>query len=242
MTQNTTKSVSQWTYKHEEYCLRNEIPPSAKILWEWLIRKGEVNKETEPDLKEFNNWIRRHRGKGYCRNTLKSAFGKLVECRVVNLVKRYTWSVAKIVTRPLEYLKPKRKLQKRNIFDNLDRSNGSKHVDVVLQQQQELITNNKLLFSEYGINFNDDETEVLNRPRNEVLLAITCYQIRDKGQVTHGNQIKVTRGKIANPEGWIRSCLRKRLWDEPRMYQQIGLEYGHTTFWDELFPNDLKQP
>ena len=147
MTHKTQKSISHWTYKHEEYCLKNKIPRAAQLMWEWLIKKGQVNIETEPDLKDFNKWISRHRGKPYCRNTIKSAFNCLVENRVVNLVKRYTWRIVKIVTRPLEFLKPKRKLQKRNVFDSLDGSNRRNFVDVSLQQQHTLIVDNQLLFS-----------------------------------------------------------------------------------------------
>ncbi|NJN13666.1 MAG: hypothetical protein HC815_39565 [Richelia sp. RM1_1_1] len=142
MTYKKTKSITYWTYKHEEYCLKNQIPRAAQLLWEWLLKTGKVNIETEPDLKDFNNWIKRYRGKSYCRNTLKSAFNKLVESRVVNLVKRYTWNIVKIVARPLEYLKPKRKLQKRNIFDTLGDSNTSKYDKRYSQQQHILITDN----------------------------------------------------------------------------------------------------
>ena len=207
-------------------------------MCEWLIKIGQVNVETEPDLKDFNNWIKRHRGKEYCRNTVKSAFNCLVENRVVNLVKRYTWRIVKIVTRPLEFLKPKRKLQKLDILDSLHRSFGMFVDDVSLLQQHILITDNQLLFSQYGIRFDETDKEVLNRPKNEVLLSIACYQIADTRKVTQANQTTITRGKIENPEGWIRTCLRRRYWDKPRTYQQIANEYGHTTFWDELFPSN----
>lgn len=236
MTYNKNKSITHWTYKHEEYCLKNEIPRSAQLLWEWLLKSGKVNIESEPDLKDFNNWIKKHRGKEYCRNTLKDAFNKLVECRVINLVKKYTWNIVKIVTRPLEYLKPKKKLRKRNIFDTLDASKRQSFDAVVYQQQQLRIVENKITFSKYGIFFDDDELEVLDRPKNEVMLSIVCYQIADESRVTHCNQIKITRGKVENPEGWIRTCLRRRYWDKPRTYNQIVAKYGHTTFIEELFP------
>ncbi len=236
MTYKTQKSVALWTYKHEEYCLKNKIPRAAQLLWEWFIKTGKVNIETEPDLKDFNNWIKKNRGKGYCRNTLKSAFNTLVENRVVNLIKKYTWHIVKIVTRPLEYLKPKRKLQKRNIFDSLGRSNTSKYDDVVLQQQHSLIVDNKLLFSKYGIHFNDTSKKVLNRPRKEILLSIVCYQISDRTITIQGNKKVVERGKIRNPEGWIRKCLDGRYWEHSTTYNQILAEYGNTTFIFELFP------
>lgn len=157
MTHKTQNSISRWTHKHEEYCLKNQIPRAAQLMWEWLIKNGQCNIEIEPDLKDFNNWIGRHRGKPYCRNTIKSAFNCLVESRVINLVKRYTWCIVKILTRPLEFLRPKRKLQKRNIFDSLDRSNGTNFVDVPLQQQHNLIVENQLLFSKYGIHFDSKQ-------------------------------------------------------------------------------------
>lgn len=116
MTYKTHKSISQWTYKHEAFCLKNTIPRSAQLMWEWLIKEGKLNIEVEPDLKDFNSWIAKHRGKGYCRNTLKSAFNTLVENRIVNLVKRYTWRIVKIVTRPLEFLEPKKTYAKRNFL------------------------------------------------------------------------------------------------------------------------------
>ncbi|NJN13169.1 MAG: hypothetical protein HC836_19585 [Richelia sp. RM2_1_2] len=237
MPQNRNTSISHWTYKHDEYCLKNSLPPAAKLLWQWLLKKG-INTEVEPDLKEFNKWVAKHRSSGaYCRNTLKDAFNKLVECRAINLVRKYTWNIVKIVTRPIEYLKPKKKLRKRNIFDTLDASKPQSSDHVSYQQQQLRITENKLTFSRYGIHFDDDELEVLDRPRNEVMLAIVCYQMADEGRVTQSNQIKVFRGKVKNPEGWIRTCLRKRYWDKPRTYEQIFYKYGNSDFIDELFPD-----
>ncbi|AFY54641.1 hypothetical protein Riv7116_2110 [Rivularia sp. PCC 7116] len=184
MTQSRNKSISQWTYKHDEFCLQNSISPAAKLLWQWLIKKGYIG-ESEPDLKDFNKWVSRNRSKGaYCRNTLKDAFNKLVESRAINLVKKYTWNIVKIVTRPIEYLKPKKKLQKRNIFDSLDRSKQRNYDNGLSQQQHIRILDNQILFSQYGIHFDDTEKEVLDRPKNEILLAIVCYQLADETRIT----------------------------------------------------------
>lgn len=241
MTHKTQKSISHWTYKHEEFCLKNQIPRAAQLMWEWLIKDGKVNIETEPELKDFNEWVEKFRGRGYCRNTLKSAFSTLVENRVVNLVKRYTWCVVKIVTRPLEFLEPKRNLQKRKLSDTLVTPNGMFVDAVSYQQQQERIVNNQLLFSEYGIHFNEYEIDVLNRPKNEVLLAIVLYQIKDSRVSNFNGEIRYYRAnKIPNPEGWIKTCLTRRYWDEPTNYAQIFWKYSQTNFWDELFPDGSK--
>ncbi|NJN13236.1 MAG: hypothetical protein HC836_18045 [Richelia sp. RM2_1_2] len=237
MPQNRNTSILPWTYKHDEYCLENGITPSAKLLWQWLVKKGYVSQEII-DLKEFNGWVAKHRLKGaFSNKALKLAFNKLIECRAINLLKGYTWNIVKIITRPIEYLKPRKKVQKRDIFSNLDGSKPSKYNVVDLQQQQLRIVENKITFSRYGIHFDGDELEVLDRPKNEILLSIVCYQIADESRITHGNELKITRGKINNPEGWIRTCLRRRYWDKPRTYQQIINKYGNTTFILELFPD-----
>lgn len=238
MPQNANKTIRQWTYKHDEYCLENQITPSAKLLWQWLVKKGYFQEEII-DLKDFNKWVGKHRIQGsYCNKSVKNAFNKLVECRVINRLKDFTWNFVKIVTRPLEYLKSRRKVQKRDIFSSLDKSKGTNAVDVSLQQQHIRIRDNQLLFSKYGIHFDETETEVLDRPKNEILLSIVCYQIADESRITQANQVTVTRGKVQNPPGWIRTCLRRRYWDKPDTYNQIGARYGSSKFFDELFPED----
>ncbi|MGB6298826.1 MAG: hypothetical protein WBF90_21955 [Rivularia sp. (in: cyanobacteria)] len=235
---NRNKSISLWTYKHDQFCLKNQITPSAKLLWQWLVRKGYFEEEII-DLKDFNKWVARHRPKGgYCHKTLKSAFKELVEHRICNLLKGYVWNIVKIVTRPLEYLKVRRKVQKRDIISNLDSSKGSNTVEVILQQQHIRVKDNQITFSEYGIHFDETEIEVLDRPKNEILLSIVCYQIADESVTIHCNKKVVTRGKVQNPPGWIRTCLRKRYWDKPDTYNQIVGKYGNSTFIFELFPED----
>lgn len=237
MAQKVQKSITHWTKKHAEFCLKNKLPTAAKLLWEWLIENGKVGRESEPDLKDFNKWIEKSRGRGYCNKTLKKAFNKLVECRVVNLLKKYTWNIVKITTRPLEYLKARKKVRKRDLISKLEASKARKYEDGFLQQQHIKIIDNQLLFSKYGILFDAEEKEVLDRPRNEILLAITCYQIADETRVECAGEVKVSKGKIANPPGWIRACLRKRYWEKPHTYEMILAKYGHTTFFDELFPD-----
>ncbi len=238
MPDRRNKSIRQWTHKHDEFCLKNGITPSAKLLWQWLLRKGYFEQEIV-DLKDFNSWVKKHRVKGeFCSKTLKTAFSQLVEHRIINLIKGFAWNIVKIVTRPLEYLAPRRKVQKRNIFSSLDNSKGSKSDDVLLQQQHIRIIDNQLLFLQYGIHFDQTEKEVLDRPKNEILLSIACYQIADENRITQANKLTITKGKVFNPPGWIRTCLRRRYWDKPDTYNQLLGKYGDTTYWFELFPEE----
>ena len=225
MPQNRNKTIVPWTYRHDEYCLKNGLPPAAKLLWKWLLRHSILNAESEIDLNDFNRWIAKSRGKGYCQKTLKGALEKIYQSRVIELCRQYTWRIVKIITRPIEYLKPRKKVQKRDIFSNSGVPNPRNSVTQYQQQQQLLIIRNQTTLSDFGITFNSDEKEVLEHPHNEVLLAIECFKLRGGF------------GKIPNPQGWVRVCLRKRFWDEMPTYNQLLMKFGNCTYWDELFPN-----
>ena len=202
-----------WTQKHDQYCLKNSIPPAAKLLWQWLIREG-AGEEVEPDLSEFNTWVEKHRGKGYAHNYLKQMFNKLVEAGVIGTIKQYSWKVYKLVVRPLEWLFPRRKqkLQNPNSSYKTPTSNPNKTVDSDIQQQH--ILSNQQLMSEDGIHFDTEEKEVLNRPKFEIKAALLLFKLRGATE------------KIINPEGWVRQCLRRRYWEQPTNYAAICQYFG----------------
>jgi hypothetical protein len=136
-----------WTEEHDQYCLKNSIPPAAKLLWQWLVREG-LSEEIEPDLSEFQNWVEKHRGKKYAHNYLKQMFELLVEKRVIQVVKKFSWKIFRLLVRPLEWLKPKKekKLQNRKSSYKTQPSNPDNSEKEVLQQQ--LISNQRILDSE----------------------------------------------------------------------------------------------
>ncbi|MDF5707984.1 MAG: hypothetical protein PUP90_09970 [Nostoc sp. S4] len=86
MTQNTYKNYLPWSEAHEEFCYQHHIPPTAKSLWQWLMRQGEIGSEIEPDLSEFNTWVEKVRGKKYAHNYLKHIFEILVSSRVLQVI------------------------------------------------------------------------------------------------------------------------------------------------------------
>lgn len=120
----TVSCVTAWTSKHDEFCLANNITPSAKLLWQWLVYKGE-NKELEPDLQqEFNTWVAKKRGKPYDPKTLKIAIKQLDDCGLINIVRKFSWKVYRLFLRPLGWLAPKKKPRYSERFSNLEESNG----------------------------------------------------------------------------------------------------------------------
>lgn len=113
MTENTIKNNLPWTEEHEAFCYKHHICPAAKSLWQWLMRQGLIAEEVEPDLSEFNATVAKARGKGYSHNYLKKIFDQLVEHRVIQVVKQYSWKIFKLLVRPLEWLKPPRKKREK---------------------------------------------------------------------------------------------------------------------------------
>lgn len=125
---NSNKNVARvtdWTSKHDEFCLEHHLTPSAKLLWQWLVYGGE-NKELEPDLhEEFNKWVGKKRGKAFDPKTLKTAIKQLDDCGIVNIVRKFSWKVYRLYLRPLEWLAPKKKPRYSERFPNLDPSNST---------------------------------------------------------------------------------------------------------------------
>jgi hypothetical protein len=202
-----------WTQQHDQFCLKNSIPPAAKLLWQWLIREG-VAQEIEPDLSEFNHWVEKNRGKGYCHNYLKKMFNLLVEKGVISKIKEFSWKIYRLVVRPLEWLFPrkKQKLQNPDSSYKTPTLNPDKSVEDDIQQQ--LILSNQQLLSEAGIHFDTEEKEVLNRPNFELKAALLLFELRGASE------------KINNPEGWLRQCLRRRYWEQPTNYGVIVQHFG----------------
>ena len=223
-----TEKDTVWTEKHDEFCLENRIKPSAKLLWQWLIRQTKLSNEIEPDLKDFNAWVAKFRRNPFCRDTLKDALQQLIDLRVVHLVKRFTWRVVRIVTRSLEDLFPRKKSRQREEIRDLPTPNLQSDECCTKQQQQSFpIQDNVTDLRNAGIDFDVHDTEVVNRPNNEIKLALEMFKLR-------GGFEKIKD----NPEGWIRTCLRERYWEEDRNYEAIVDKFGNTTIIDELFPDN----
>lgn len=234
MPENSFKNNLPWTEAHEAFCYQHHICPAAKSLWQWLMRQGVISSEIEPDLSEFNATVAKARGKGYCHNYLKQAFNQLVEHRVIQVVKQYCWKIFKLLVRPLEWLKPPIKkptknLQNHNFSYTLQASNQQSSEAGYIQQQHSNSSINQEILSESNIYFDDNVTEVLERPKWEVKVALILFKIRGGFD------------KVENPEGFIRDCLRGRWWETARNYLTICKKLSHAVKrCDPVFPFDLE--
>ncbi|AFY43750.1 hypothetical protein [Nostoc sp. PCC 7107] len=223
---NQTLQKLQWTEQNDAFCLENKIAPAAQFLWRYLVAEG-LGTEIEIDLTDFNKQVTKHRGKGYCRLTLKNALAQLEQHRVVNIIRQYTWKIVKIVTRPLDWLNPKKNFPHRNQNYNLQPSNDLSAVEGESSSsndhlRDEMIAECEEILSECekaGITFNPEQSpEILEYSLEDVKSAIVLFHSR-------GGHEKDWRGrpKICNPQGWLLSCLRKGYYLLPESWSFGGL-------------------
>jgi hypothetical protein len=228
MTQKPSKRFTPWTDKHEVICEKKGISGLAKRLWMWLMRQNLIGEETEPDLSEFNAFIKKSRGKEYDQQYLKKAFELLEESGVIKVVKKYSWKIYRVVCIPLEWLSPPRKKTEKNL-DNPEETQEEEPPKAqnfeppFEQQQQDIIYDNKAYLENEGFIYDETEKEVLFRPLVEIKAACALYKLRSRTQ------------EIPNPEGWLRTCLRKRWYANPKTMKQISGYLFQSDEWTESF-------
>jgi hypothetical protein len=242
MTVNRIKKQLPWTEEHETFCYQNHIPPAAKSLLQWLMRQGQIAAEIEPDLSEFNAWVAKVRGKGYAHNYLKQIFEILVSSRVLQVIKRYSWKITKLIVRPIDWLNPpkKKNLQNHNSSYTLDPSNVQSVADEVYSSSNDLPPTT-------------EEFEELDR-QHEILKTCAEYEIYfdpkksstrhlfefDIDYIRHGLKHFVKRGghqKINNPQGWLIDCLRECYWQD-EMFGLSGFIEVLTSWFPKNLPRD----
>ncbi len=228
MTENTENLTSFWSTIHEEICLKKGFYPSTRLMWQWILRTGKDNLEVEPDLQEFNVWVKNYRKNPYHRNTLKTAFKQLVESEVITVLRKFSWKIYRVTVKVFTSIKPKKNSQNKQEIHKKTTSNSSFIEHKVIQQQQSInrLENQKVLAA-YGINLGLECCDILNSPRTDIYKAVVLFQIRN------------TQKKILNPSGWVRDCIRKQYWNTDCNYNQIALYcQDKRELWDLMFPYD----
>ena len=222
MTENTLKNNLPWTEAHDTFCYQHHIPPAAKTLWQWLIRQGQIASEIEPDLAEFNAWVAKVRGKPYAHNYLKKIFSILVSCRVLQVIKQYSWKITKLIVRPFSWLNPLKKARKKKLHNHNSSYNSQPSNDISadegvnsssntltpttaefeeLEKQHEILTT----CAEYGIYFDPNK----GTTRNLLEFEIEDVRLALKHFVLSGGH-----QAIRKPQGWLIGCLRECYWQD----------------------------
>lgn len=200
--------TSVWTDKHNEFCLKHKLPASVRALWQWLLETKDMGCEIEFNLKQFNNWVERWRGKAYDAKTLKSATQKLLDIGafVDEKCTGFAWFWKRWIVRPINLLvnplRPRKKVQESGKIPDPCHSNPQSVVENALAAAA---SNSEILevCEDAGIPFRPSEAgNLLKNPISDVLLAIAHFWCRG------GHE------KIENPQGWLIECLRRRWWED----------------------------
>ncbi|MGL5876398.1 MAG: hypothetical protein ACRC2V_01210 [Xenococcaceae cyanobacterium] len=192
-----------WSKKHDDFCLENNIRPSAQLLWRWLMSEGQPGEPIEIDLLlEFNAWVDKHRPEGGFSNpTLKSALNQLEEVGIVVIERTYTWRIHAIVFRALKWLK-KSDPDDKPIYTE-SALIPQFVADKMEQQQQEIEVRQEL--KTWGIEYRDrDWKKILIHGVENIKAGLQHLLVR------------ATSSEINNPSGWLRSCIRNEWWQDKR--------------------------
>ena len=191
----------------------------------WILRRSNAHlvSEIEIDLKEFNEWVAKKRGRGYDRKTLKEAITQLDEQTqgLILVTKDYTPWIKKLLVRPLNIVLAqnsdplgKRPKPKRG---NPMYSEGFKNEAV--KQQQQIISKLDLLFTKVGIKFDSNALARLWKLSGKSMTSISeALQLLLHRHSTQALAIK-------NPQGFIVDCLKYGWHKGFDLYYQAELPY-----------------
>lgn len=92
-----TTAFARITELHDAYCFG--VTPCARMLYRWLLRRRPAGKLQEIELEDFQQWSRDNRFRPYSLRHIQRALQELTELDVVDLVKRYSGKIFKLVAR-----------------------------------------------------------------------------------------------------------------------------------------------
>lgn len=168
--------------------------------------KSGQTQNLEIDLRLFNTWLKRHRGNGYDRKTLKAALIQLDELTkgLILVEKTYTWAIHRLLIRPLSFVLSQNspKSEKTPQLPTLNPMFGGEHKKATAKQQQHNIAKLDALFQKVGINYDQ-----------HALLRIWRLAGKSMDSITEAVEMLLHRhstqtDKINNPQGWIVNCLK----------------------------------
>lgn len=207
-----------WTPAHDAYCLATKLEGCSKLIWQWLINHPE--EQEEPDLGKFNSWVEKYRGRAYHRDTIKLAWNKLINSKIVRPLKHFTWKVWRITLRPVTLLvnPVSATLQRKSSReDNSIRGLGTEtpiNACRNINSSSKINPDAKEILAECevaGISFEEkQQPRVLEFPLEKVRIAIAYFLFRHPDEKA--------KNKVRSPQGWLIYCLCNEAWKENRRF------------------------
>lgn len=201
-----------WTPAHDAYCLASKLEGCSKLIWQWLINHPE--EQEEPDLSKFNNWVEKYRGKAYHRDTIKLAWNKLIESKIIRPLKFFTWKIWRIALRPITLLvNPASATLQRKSSREDDSIRGLRAATPIASytstnSSSKINPQTKEILAECeaaGIEFEEkQQPRVLEFPLEKVRIAIAYFLFRHPDEKS--------RAKVRSPQGWLIHSLCNDTW------------------------------
>lgn len=243
MPQNNNKTLLNWTEKHLKYCVKYNIGKVAQTLWKWLLTLPRYGDKIEFTFKEFQQYIKRLRGKSHALYWVKQQFEKLVLLRIINIDKDFGHNTYRIEIRHPDATIPKIRKERNltyhqvtlekqppNPFHSDTDSNSSSHPnssDLATGCTDDVSSSN---VDNSPNNSNIIDTKERNRklqiikacakfgiffnPKKSTTEEIYRYSIEDITASLELFRKRHKGGLIDNPQGWLIDCLRYRYYED----------------------------
>jgi hypothetical protein len=228
-----------WNKRYEQYALSCGLRQSSERLQRWILRRakrGEVC-EIEIDLRVFNKFIERDRGRGYDPKTLKEALQQNDELTggLILITKSYTWAIHKVIVRPVEFVLSTQ-TQKLGQLPKLTTEKpmfDADHKKRLAEQQQQDISKIDSLFRELGIIYTPDALVRIWR-----LAGKSIQQVKNAIELMLYEHSTSADG-VRKAHGWLISCLRGNWQKGLNLYYQVKLPQFTSVQDIENFVDDL---
>ena len=75
-----------------------QLPPAARSLYQWLLRRRPAGKSQEFDLEEFRTFSSKSRKRPYCKRQVRNALNSLIEQDLVENLRQFNARFWKLIT------------------------------------------------------------------------------------------------------------------------------------------------
>ena len=211
--------VMTWTKKHDELCLEQKPRQSTMFLIRWILRRANNSQvsEIEIDLKLFNAWVAKKRGRGYDRKTLSEAIAQLDEKTegLIVVLKNYTPWIKKLLVRPLDLVLSQR-AARLGKTPKLKQGNPMYSEAFKKRGREQLLQNISKLdcfLRKVGLRYTPDALHRLWRFSGKKMSNVreaVKYMLEvhaEKVKASGATCLEEAEG-IEKPKGWLHDCLK----------------------------------
>ncbi|NJL51181.1 MAG: hypothetical protein HC930_01300 [Hydrococcus sp. SU_1_0] len=229
-----------WNKRNDQFAMSCGLTaPSVLLLMRWILRRAKQNQvdEIEIDLRIFNAWIAKNRGRPFDRKTIREAIATIDQNSqgLILITKSYSPWVKKVLVRPLAFVlqinSPLKEETPKLPTGNPMFSDAYKKQE--LEQQQQDISKLKTMFDNLGLKYAEDTIIKLWRKAgkkvDDVKLAVEM--------MLHAHSTQTEPVRV--PEAWLIRCIERKFYEGFSLYYQAELPRFTSSYEIEQFVKGL---